>query len=149
MGGQVPATSLVQLFNMAVDIYAQLVNERTAEFPINIEGKIRQILDNLFEVTAAQRHAPSSANVFDFGAAFARKRPIRVDSSDSEKTLWDGPITLTEPAKGMDVSVGPSNEDPSSVPAEFGPTVFDAAEKSIEYLVLTNTWQKFVKAGKV
>ena len=31
------------------------------------------------------------------------------------------------------------------IPDEFDETVFDDAEKSIKYLVLTNTWPKFVR----
>lgn len=33
------------------------------------------------------------------------------------------------------------------VPTCFGPDVFDHAEDSIKYMVLTNTWPKFVNAG--
>lgn len=33
------------------------------------------------------------------------------------------------------------------VPHGFGPDVFDRAEESIKYMVLTNTWPKFVNAG--
>lgn len=33
------------------------------------------------------------------------------------------------------------------VPRGFGPGVFDRAEESIKYMVLTNTWPKFVNAG--
>lgn len=144
--GQIPAATLVQLFDMAVDIYAQLVHDRTAEFPINIESKIRQALDNIFETLAIQRHPQTSSNIFDFSATSARKSPVRIDSSDSERTLWDKP-TASESTKEAEIFVQSSNTD-SVVPAEFGPNVFAAAEESIEYLVLTNTWQKFVKAGK-
>jgi hypothetical protein len=31
------------------------------------------------------------------------------------------------------------------VPESFGPNVFDDTQESIKYLVLTNTWPKFVK----
>ena len=33
------------------------------------------------------------------------------------------------------------------VPRNFGPDIFDHAEESIKYMVLTNTWPKFVNAG--
>ena len=38
---------------------------------------------------------------------------------------------------------------PSYIPINqrFGPDVFDRAEESIKYMVLTNTWPKFVNAG--
>jgi hypothetical protein len=31
------------------------------------------------------------------------------------------------------------------IPADFDSSIFDAAEASIKYLVLTNTWPKFIK----
>ena len=31
------------------------------------------------------------------------------------------------------------------IPADFDASIFDAAEASIKYLVLTNTWPKFIK----
>lgn len=34
-----------------------------------------------------------------------------------------------------------------AIPAAFGPHVFDEAERAIKYVVLTNTWPKFVGAG--
>jgi len=33
------------------------------------------------------------------------------------------------------------------VPQYFGPETFDRAEESIKYMVLTNTWPKFVNGG--
>jgi hypothetical protein len=37
--------------------------------------------------------------------------------------------------------------DDIAVPDAFGPNAFDDAEESIKYIVLTNTWPKFVAAG--
>jgi hypothetical protein len=34
-----------------------------------------------------------------------------------------------------------------AVPLSFGPHVFDEAERAVKYVVLTNTWPKFVAAG--
>jgi hypothetical protein len=34
-----------------------------------------------------------------------------------------------------------------AVPPQFGPYVFDEAERAVKYAVLTNTWPKFVMAG--
>ncbi len=33
------------------------------------------------------------------------------------------------------------------IPDSFNPQIFDSAEEEIKYLVLTNTWPKFVHAG--
>jgi hypothetical protein len=35
----------------------------------------------------------------------------------------------------------------SGIPEIFSATVFDRAEESIKYLILTNTWPKFVRSG--
>ncbi|PVH73718.1 integral membrane protein [Cadophora sp. DSE1049] len=43
-------------------------------------------------------------------------------------------------------TVTPFVTSPFTLPAGFGEGVFDAAEKSVKYLVVTNTWRKFVTA---
>ena len=35
------------------------------------------------------------------------------------------------------------------IPDEFDETIFDEAEKEIKYLVLTNTWPKFVRSSRI
>lgn len=56
------------------------------------------------------------------------------NSEDDEK-----PIFETHPC------VRPLGRARAKIPADFNERVFHEAEKSIKYLVLTNTWQKFVK----
>jgi len=156
VGMELTGPALTHLFNSAVDIYATLINDRTAEFSINIESKIRGQLDALFESALSERgqsHVHQSSAPFgvqDSGQPYAHElSSMRMHSSDSEKTMWDkrpdGTVVTIEPVFGLHQCVKPGDGAKIMVPEGFSQHVFDEAERSIEYLVLTNTWQRFVK----
>ncbi|KAK5095163.1 hypothetical protein LTS08_008326 [Lithohypha guttulata] len=146
---EVAESSRAGLFDMAAEIYETLISERTADFPINIESKIKLRLDSIFE--AATPNSPSlSATSFDDalddGVPRVQRMALRhLESSDSEKTLWNKTaiVTIVEPLSDEN----PLVKTTTSIKDGFDEHVFDDAERSIEYLVLTNTWQKFVKEG--
>jgi hypothetical protein len=143
-----------QLLHMAVEIYAEFVNEKTAEFPINIEGPIRARLDAVFEhaVIASKRRsnenlidpwnaaAPSNISEADTLKQYAVSSSIHeTNSSSSEALSFD----TSEDKNGILTSIICEPEDAFDC---VDVHVFNAAEKSIKYLVLTNTWRKFVDA---
>ncbi|EXJ92790.1 hypothetical protein A1O3_01342 [Capronia epimyces CBS 606.96] len=82
--------------------------------------------------------------------------------SNSEDTLFDeaataaieGPFTFTHPSAMAETlfkphpAVSPLGGARAIIRPGFDEHVFDAAEASVKYLVLTNTWQKFVKFGE-
>lgn len=180
---EISPSAFANLFNMAVDIYSSLVDDRTAKFPINIEDKVRRKLDDIFASAAAVTDSRSSSDSEDqqtlFGSASAKSdvAPIghielnhkgsKGGSSDSSPgspvlpSVWGVQIQATAIATPTTTVL---EEKPTAVFAPhpcvrplggakgviregFGKDVFDEAEKSIEYLVLTNTWQKFVGDG--
>ena len=156
------------LFNSAVQIYISRVNDRTTAFPINIESKTRHELDTIFSPAVPTGHFVHRNEAEVFGSADWTKSPIggnqriavRTDSYDSQSTLFSGAAaaavkeTLSYPAEKSDAlfqphpCVAPLGESRATIRAGFDEHVFDAAERSIKYLVLTNTWQKFVKFGE-
>ncbi|KJZ72679.1 hypothetical protein HIM_07871 [Hirsutella minnesotensis 3608] len=123
-------------FNRALRIYASFISTRDAEFPINISSQELRKLEEIFETSArilyGEKHQADPASIFDM--------PEQVQNSpnpschDSEKALG---------------RISPPIEDRAQfwgeIPEAFDETIFDAAEKSIKYLVLTNTWPKFVR----
>jgi len=180
---EISPSAFENLFNSAVDIYSSLVDDRTAEFPINIEDKVRRNLDDVFASAAAVTDSRSSSDLEDeqtlFGSASGRSdvapfghielkpKGSPGGSSDSFRgspllpSVWGVQIQAT--AKATPTTT-PLEEKPTAVFAThpcvrplggakgviregFGKDVFDEAERSIEYLVLTNTWQKFVGDG--
>lgn len=122
-------------FNRALRIYAEFVSTRDAQFPINISSPDQKKLEAIFEQSArimyGERRVLDSATPFDF--------PIG----------GQAPSTSSGSEKEMVMRTNSCIEDKvqfwGEVPDQFDETVFDDAEKSIKYLVLTNTWPKFVK----
>ena len=181
---------LANLFASATDIYMANVSERTADFPINIESRIRTDLDNIFSRAVPERSAltrilpyqqqtqqspaspvfDTSGKVSKFAIASHRSSTQqqqhpgmsnREDSSDSGITLKGGSGADSRKPGQLNVNlpqrpqaafphhpgVDPLGKARAKIPRQFNSRVFDAAETSIKYLVLTNTWQKFVRAS--
>lgn len=151
--------SRAMLFNQAVEIYAQSVNEKLALFPINIEGGIRSRLDAIFESYVRNLRGESgSGDVVDpfnevtpFAGGGAMELPLSPMKGtwplSSQQSL---PSTPLSPATGFDkeIIIERYVEAGGEIDAAFDEKVFDAAEKSIKYLVMTNTWRKMVTEMK-
>jgi hypothetical protein len=147
------------LFALAVDIYISSVSEKTAEYPINIEGPIRSALDSVFARAVPEGKFSWNLHPNAFNQTLQRITYDRQTSSDSEAS-WEKsaaiPLhTIMPPSPGDKESlfkphpgVAPLGKARARIPAEFNESIFDAAEKSIKYLVLTNTWRKFVSSGE-
>lgn len=128
---------LREQFNQALRIYADFVSQRDAEFPINISASDLRRIEAVFEGPARilfgdRRKSASSATPFDDWdgtreSSSASSEKGIVDDSDTASTIADKVYYWGE------------------IPEGFDETVFDDAEASIKYLVLTNTWPKFVK----
>jgi len=154
--------SLAVLFNKAVEIYAQSVNEKMAMFPINIEGGIRSRLDAIFEPAVKKLREGNGEVVDPFnevtpfagGGVEMPLSPMSPGSPGSPmKSNWPLPATPTTPKSNFSTEAREfgrelNGENIGDVPEGFNEKVFDAAEKSIKYLVVTNTWRKMISEMK-
>ncbi|KAL2864850.1 uncharacterized protein BJX67DRAFT_200395 [Aspergillus lucknowensis] len=131
--------SIRACFNQALFIYAEFISVHHAEFPVNISSHDLKKLDSIFEEPArilfgnggsadTDPATPFNKSTFDFDA---RPSPIYSEFSQSSVSA------IKERAQYW-----------GEVPAAFDATVFDDAEKSIKYLVLTNTWPKFIRSQR-
>jgi hypothetical protein len=157
-GSNVTGFALAQLFNSAMEIYTSRVNDKTTEFPINIESKVRQDLDAVFG-PAMPTSEPLAEDIKYYDAqswiksatavsAFGMNGSSHSDDSANTLTALPGTIAFTEKPEPMfppHPGVSPLGEARTKMRPGFDGTIFDTAESSIKYLVLTNTWQKFVK----
>ncbi|KAG5758152.1 hypothetical protein H9Q72_013711 [Fusarium xylarioides] len=107
-------------YNAALDIYVNFISPRDAEFPLNLGSADLKYMEKMFE--RAAREVFGQANVHP---------AIPFETMTS---LESAPTLVMERPNYSGI-----------VPAEFGPSVFDSIEQHIKYLVLTNTWPKFVK----
>ncbi|KAL5397392.1 hypothetical protein PMIN02_002375 [Paraphaeosphaeria minitans] len=135
-----------QQFIAAVSIYAHFVSPSISEFPINISHANMAALRDLFEEAASRIFRKRSI------ASSYSPTPFEEVSPDSGSTvgLRSG-ISLDVLGRANLNSVPNMTrggyEDALTahpIPEAFKETVFDAAEKEIKYLVLTNTWPKFI-----
>ncbi|KAJ5151449.1 uncharacterized protein N7482_010701 [Penicillium canariense] len=119
-------------FNRALHIYAEFISVRHAEFPVNISSHDLKKLEEVFERPArilyGEEREADPVSPFD-KFTFEPASPTVSESSEKEMTncirnrvhYW------------------------GEIPEEFDANVFQDAEASIKYLVLTNTWPKFIK----
>ncbi|KAL4924248.1 uncharacterized protein BDV17DRAFT_220041 [Aspergillus undulatus] len=124
-----------EAFNRALYIYAEFISVRHAEFPVNISSQDLKKLENIFEKPARIMYGDEDDAKSDPATPFdnaALRSPT--NSEFSESSL----VAIKNRAAYM-----------GDMPKGFGASVFDDAEHSIKYLVLTNTWPKFVKLRRM
>ncbi|KAH0536572.1 hypothetical protein FGG08_006556 [Glutinoglossum americanum] len=130
--GSLTTEARLQLFNEGADIFAQTVSLQTSPFPVNLESKAYFNLERMF----GQRAGTSSSNDSDIITPFARQF-----ASDSQSfSNLSVPSQHKSNSQEYIVSL-PAWEQP--IPEGFNEHVFDSAEKSVRYMVFTNTWAKF------
>lgn len=121
-------------FNSALRIYTDYISSRDAEFQINLPSRISRKLEDIFEgparIICGQKHDVNIATPF-----IVPDWSLLSPASDglSEKSMVD------------EIQTSDRVQYWGEIPATFDDRVFDEAEASIKYLVLTNTWPKFVK----
>lgn len=127
-------------FNSALRIYANFISSRDAEFQVNLSSHDLKNLEMVFETSAralyGEKRAVDPALPFE---SFMMTTPTKVASSGasahgSEKGIITASMDVSDRALFW-----------GDIPENFDGHVFDDAEASIKYLVLTNTWPKFVK----
>lgn len=123
-------------------IFYSLVNPNTARFNINIDFRTYSELEPIFENLTYKAWIGASGECCDNVVAPWNDldRP-----STSDESSTDGKVFVIP----MSTSKLELHNSSQSIPETFGINVFDKAAKSVKYLVLTNTWVKFVDSGEV
>lgn len=128
-------------FNQAIKLYTTFVSTKHAVFPISVAPRTRQRLDAIFA-------APTESLVGEAANQEAENSATDSDLERRQSLLVPG----TREARG-------SGSDAASVvnldniwywddiPRGYSPKCFDDAEREVKYLVLTDTWPKFLNAG--
>ncbi|KAG8168556.1 hypothetical protein KVR01_001305 [Diaporthe batatas] len=135
-----------EAYNKALHIYVDFISPKDAEFPINISFQDKTGLEAIFEKAARVLYgdrglANSQATPFAPGSGWPREAQAGRPSHASER-----PIIGSRTNSNADVELRAMADRIAywgEIPATFDGTVFDRAETSIKYLVLTNTWPKF------
>lgn len=134
-------------FTRALQIYTDFISPRDAEFPINISSPDLKKLEAIFEQPARVVCGEARVNP---ATPFETDIPMGVIRKDSETTAGSLSQEEEEGESGSEsgrIDIGEFADRiqyTGEISEEFGPAVFDAAETHVKYLVLTNTWPKFV-----
>ena len=151
------------MYREALSIYIHLVHTGTALYPINIESPIYAQLEKVFGsaalLIACQRRGSESALSMTSSVTpweditptpteqadpFTDKFPLTAVSSrltSRSNSSNDRVLTVNDEHELPDTDV----LDEMLLPDEFDNNVFDAAFKSVKYMVWTETWQHYHK----
>ena len=165
------------MFRLGLSIFVSLVHSGTASYPINIESPIYNRLDAIFgpatALVAITRKSsvsssistPSSATPWDdpvdgddAGTSVSDENTLAMQSMYSSNRLSNRQSKGAESTEHImtcvateDIESGTQGADDPlqgvTVPADFDASVFDAAFKSVRYMVWTETWQRY-QGGK-
>ena len=142
-GGPLSPTSQVDVrasFEEGLRIYIDFISSRGAEFQVNLSSpdfkKLAGVFENAARILYGDERTPDPATPFE-----------TADWRAGPKSVSETAITSPDTPKSED-TVLENIRYWGEIPDEFGEDVFDDAEMSIKYLVLTNTWPKYVKARR-
>ncbi|KAG6182508.1 hypothetical protein E4U36_003272 [Claviceps purpurea] len=116
---------VLDVYNEALGIYTDFISTKDAEFPLNLASRDLKAQEDIFEYAARSLMGGSDANP---ATPFDVEAP-RGGFLGNSSTASD--IFLLVQYRGP-------------VPDAFSLDVFDQIESHVKYLVLTNTWPKFV-----
>lgn len=153
-----------QLLKMALRIFRDSIT-LAAEFPINIEDAVarnlRDVLGPYHQMDGRQHmdeftdRSSSMDNFFDMERVATNHGSITAQWTEKKDEFNITVFTSTTSSPvgspveasqaGPRCTTGPSERSHPEYPPGFDEHLFDAAEASILYLVLTNTWRRFVQ----
>ncbi|KAJ0417549.1 hypothetical protein BJY00DRAFT_315841 [Aspergillus carlsbadensis] len=127
-------------FNQALYIYAEFISVRHAEFPVNISSQDLRKLESIFEGPAKILYGAETGQGEADPATPFNKATFDFNSEPSP--------TYSEFSQSSVSAIKDRAQYCGDIPESFTAGVFDDAENSIKYLVLTNTWPKFIKSQR-
>ena len=150
------AQALSRLYTMAVEIFTSSIYPKTADFPVNLDSKIRTTLETMFvaalpEVTFNKESAVDPFNYQSTGVQLSKYPVIGIHIPTGDTKGASESQELIIPSGRHPVLKASSSKVPqptADMPSGFDEHIFDDAEHSIKYMVITNTWLRFVDSIK-
>ena len=122
--GSLDEKQLLDAFNQALRIYVNFISTQDAEFPLNISSQTLKHMQSVFEQPARSILGEKSVNTTS---------PFEAD-----------PFAHPQNFEGVQLSY--DDRYTGDIPIGFDVTIFNNLQEEIKYLVLTNTWPKFVES---
>lgn len=122
-----------RLYEAGKELFDRNISLHTAQFPINLESKVYQELEVMF---GSSMTSPLTSIITPFADLWGKS-----EMRDS-KAGFEEIIRLDERTKPGD------SEETLATPYGFDGQVFDNAERSIKYMVFTNTWGRYLESSR-
>ncbi|KAJ5658379.1 uncharacterized protein N7484_002028 [Penicillium longicatenatum] len=122
--GSLDEKQLPDAFNQALRIYVNFISTQDAEFPLNISSQTLKLMQSVFEQPARSLFGEKSINTTS---------PFEAD-----------PFAHPQDFEGVQMSY--DDRYTGDIPVGFDMAIFNNLQEEIKYLVLTNTWPKFVES---
>lgn len=146
--------AILAMFRMALDIYVTLIHADTAHYPINIEHPIYAKLEAMFGTATTLVATRRNGSISSTSTPHSVVTPWDEPQGDGDGFPMSAMPCSRPGSSGKNESsehivslVDPTDpNDPLAnfiVPDAFDEHVFDAAFKSIKYMVWSETWQRY------
>ena len=150
------------MFRAGLGIFVSLVHSETASYPINIESPVYSRLNDIFGPATASiasvdagrtacLSTGSSANITPWDNHSESDDTVSSENHFPMQPMASGESSTSPSTLGHKESseriVNPTGDNAApmlEVPADFDERVFDAAFKSVRYMVWTETWQRYM-----
>lgn len=124
--------SKFKLYEAGKDLFDRNISLHTAQFPINLESKIYRSLEAIF---GSNLPCEARSIITPFTEFLTAKRESKAAGFED--------ITLSVAVDNSKAST----DKVLALPYGFDGDVFDLAERSIKYMVLTNTWARYLDSA--
>ncbi len=121
-----------RLYEAAKEIFDRNISLHTSQFPVNLESKVYQDLETIF----GSRVTSSLTSIITPFTDFWEKSDAK-----NHKAGFEQIIRMHERPKPD------ASDDIMDPPYGFDGHVFDNAERSIKYMVFTNTWGRYLESS--
>ncbi|KAL9124027.1 MAG: hypothetical protein Q9217_006600 [Psora testacea] len=154
------------MFRAALSIFVSLVHSETANYPINIESPVYSKLESIFGqatalVACVRRGSTVSTPMSQVTPWDEPTEPTELSKVQCHETFHMRAMMSTPPTRSSVDNESRehimSPDDPANpydplagymIPVDFDSHIFDAAFKSIKYMVWTETWQRYMNWKK-
>lgn len=127
-------------FNKALGIYTKFICPRYAEFPINISFQEMDSLESIFSEAARILYGTGGISRATVSQFVPPNWPRPQDGGERASPTSEEVLEMQTTFRRVSYY--------GRIPESFSATCFDQVEASIKYLVLTNTWPKYLEDSK-
>lgn len=129
----IPHKTRTKLYEAGKEIFDRNISLHTSQFPVNLESRFYQDLESIFGSNVLRSPGSIITPFTELWEMTGRR---------DNKAAFEDITELDDLSTKSD-----SFMDMQAMRYDFDGTVFDQAERSVKYMVFTNTWSRYLEAS--